>query len=75
MFMAVIPAIIDLDEAKDLDKRKMAQELLKIIIQKMPIDNKGELVFQLDEVADIHASVAEMLKETDENLQKLRVND
>ena len=31
----------------------------------MPIDSSGELVFQLDEVADIHASVAEMLKEVD----------
>ena len=31
----------------------------------MPIDSKGQLVFQLEEVADIHASVAEMLKDTD----------
>ena len=31
----------------------------------MPIGSNGELVFQLDEVADIHASVAEMLKDTE----------
>ena len=31
----------------------------------MPIDSKGELVFQLDEVADIHASVADMLSDID----------
>jgi hypothetical protein len=31
----------------------------------MPIDSKGQLVFQLEEVADIHASVAEMLKDLD----------
>ena len=31
----------------------------------MPIDKNGELVFQLDEVADIHASVAEMLSDLD----------
>jgi len=46
--MAVIPSIIDLDEAKDLDKRKMAQELLKLIIQKMPLDKNGDLVFDVD---------------------------
>ena len=28
----------------------------------MPIDNKGELVFELEEIAEIHASVAEMLQ-------------
>jgi hypothetical protein len=31
----------------------------------MPIDKDGELVFQLDEVADIHESVAEMLQDVD----------
>jgi len=31
----------------------------------MPLDKDGELVFQLDEVADIHESVAEMLKDID----------
>ena len=33
--ISVIPAIIDLDEAQDLDRRRMAQKLLRIIIQKM----------------------------------------
>ena len=31
----------------------------------MPIDKDGELVFQLDEVADIHSSVAQMLQDMD----------
>ncbi len=31
----------------------------------MPIGSNGELVFQLDEVADIHASVANMLQDVD----------
>ena len=31
----------------------------------MPIDKDGELVFQLDEVAEIHASVANMLQDID----------
>jgi hypothetical protein len=62
MFMSVIPAIIDLDEAKDLDKRKMAQELLKIIIQKMPIDKNGDLVFDVDEAQQLHNNAVSMLK-------------
>ena len=48
-FIAVIPAIIDLDAAQDLDRKKMAQKLLKIIIQKMPLDKNGELIFDVDE--------------------------
>jgi len=47
-FMAVIPYLIDLDAAQDLDRKKMAQKLLKIIIQKMPIDKNGDLVFDID---------------------------
>ena len=62
MFMSVIPALIDLDEAKDLDKKKMAQELLKIIIQKMPLDKNGDLVFDVDEAQQLHNNAVAMLK-------------
>ena len=62
MFMSVIPALIDLDEAKDLDKKKMAQELLKIIIQKMPVDKNGDLVFDVDEAKELHNNAVAMLK-------------
>lgn len=47
-FISVIPYIIDLDEAQGLDQQRMAQKLLKIIIQKMPIDKNGDLVFDVD---------------------------
>ena len=62
MFLSVIPAIIDLDEAKDLDKKKMAQELLKIIIQKMPLDKNGDLIFDVDEAQQLHNNAVAMLK-------------
>lgn len=62
LFMSVIPSIIDLDEAKDIDKKKMAQELLKIIIQKMPIDKNGDLVFDVDEAQQLHNNAVNMLK-------------
>lgn len=60
-FMAVIPYIIDLDAAQDLDKQRMAQKLLKIIIQKMPIDKNGDLVFDIDEAQALHNNAVNML--------------
>ena len=60
-FIAVIPAIIDLDAAQDLDRRKMQQQLLKIIIQKMPIDKNGDLVFDVDQAQQLHNNAVQML--------------
>lgn len=60
-FISVIPAIIDLDEAQDLDRRRMAQKLLRIIIQKMPIDKNGDLVFDIDEAQALHNNAVRML--------------
>ena len=60
-FIAVIPAIIDLDAAKDLDRKKMAQKLMKIIIQKMPLDKNSDLVFDVDEAQELHNNAVKML--------------
>ena len=37
-------------------------QLLKIIIQKLPLDKNSELVFDVDEAADIHNNAVQMLK-------------
>ena len=60
-FISVIPAIIDLDEAQDLDRKRMAQKLLRIIIQKMPIDKNGDLVFDIDEAQALHNNAVRMI--------------
>lgn len=60
-FISVIPAILDLDEAQGLDRKKTLQQLLKIIIQKMPIDKNGDLVFDIDEAAELHNNAVRML--------------
>lgn len=57
-----IPSIIDLDEAQGLDKKKMMQQLLKIIIQKLPLNKDDELIFDLEEAQDIHNNTVAMLK-------------
>ena len=39
----------------------MAQKLLKIIIQKMPLDKNGDLVFDVDEAQQLHNNAVRML--------------
>ena len=56
-----IPAILDLDAAQDLDRRKQMQKLLKIIVQKLPVDKNGDLIFDIDEARDIHNNAVTML--------------
>ena len=58
---SVIPHIIDLDAAQDLDRKRMAQKLLKIVIQKMPLDKNGELIFDVDEARELHENAVKML--------------
>lgn len=60
-FIAVIPLIIDLDEAQDLNKKKMMQRLLRIVIQKMPLDKNGDLVFDIEEAQQLHNNAVQML--------------
>lgn len=57
-----IPSIIDLDQAQDLDRQKTMQQLLKIIIQKVPLDKNGDLQFDGDEIKDLHNTAVQMLK-------------
>ena len=38
------------------------QQLLKIIVQKLPTDKNGDLIFDVDEARDIHNNAVEMLK-------------
>ena len=60
-FISVIPLIIDLDNAQDLDRKKTMQRLLKIIIQKMPMDKNGDLIFDVDEAQQLHNNAVQML--------------
>lgn len=60
--VGVIPSIIDLDQAQELDRQKTMQQLLKIIIQKLPLDKNGDLIFDVDEARDIHNNAVAMLR-------------
>ena len=62
LFINAIPSILDLDAAQDLDRRKQMQKLLKIVVQKLPTDKNGDLIFDIDEARDIHNNAVQMLK-------------
>lgn len=61
LFINAIPAILDLDAAQDLDRRKQMQQLLKILVQELPMDKNGDLIFDVDEARDIHNNAVQML--------------
>ena len=60
-FISVIPLILDLDEAQALDRKKTMQRLLKVVIQKMPLDKNGDLIFDVDEAQQLHNNAVQML--------------
>lgn len=64
LFINSIPAIIDLDIAEGIDRKRQMQQLVKILIQKLPLDKNNDLVFDPDEAADIHSNAVAMLRNT-----------
>ena len=65
LLIAAIPELAKLKDAVGREEKRDENELYKLLIQRMPIDSDGHLVFELDEVAQIHAGVANMLKDLD----------
>lgn len=64
LFVQIIPALLDLDEVQGLNKKKMEQEILRLVIQKMPIDGSGDLIFDVVEAQQLHANAVSMLGKT-----------
>lgn len=60
-FIAVIPVIIDLGVAKEIDLKRMQQLLLKLIIQHLPLNKNGDMIFSLEESKEIHNNAVSML--------------
>lgn len=60
-FISAIPLIIDLDEAQELDRKRALQRLLKIVIQKIPVDKQGEFMLDVDEARQLHNNAVQML--------------
>ena len=62
IFYNMIPSLLTLDAAQDLDQRKQMQDLLKIIVQKLPLDKNGDLLFDVSEAMDLHNNAVAMLQ-------------
>jgi len=63
LFINAIPSLLDLDEMQGINRRKQLQNLAKIIVQKLPMDKNGDLIFDVDEAADIHENAVKMLSQ------------
>ena len=61
LFIAVIPKLLDLDDAQDLDKKRMAQQLLRLVIQEMPLDKNFDPVFDIPEIQAFHDNAVRMV--------------
>jgi hypothetical protein len=62
LFLNVIPATIQYDEAVAAQREKEAEEIRKIIVQQIPHLNDGRLLFEPDEAYEIHNGTVGMMK-------------
>jgi len=61
-FATVTKSIEDLNEYKGIEKALEKQELKKIMLQRIPMDSKGELLFTLEEAEEMHKAAVKMLR-------------
>lgn len=62
LLLNVIPATIEYDEAVAAERERDAEEIRKIIVQKIPHLNDGRLLFEPDEAEEIHTGTVGMMK-------------
>ena len=62
LLLNVIPATIEYDEAVATERERDAEEIRKIIVQKIPHLNDGRLLFEPDEAEEIHTGTVGMMK-------------
>lgn len=64
-FFNVLPAIIDFEQYREIEKTKDLKDTKGLLIQKLPVE-KGELVFDPEEAEEIHKGTVEMLRSNKE---------
>lgn len=62
LLLNVIPATIEYDEAVAAQRDRDAEEIRKIIVQKIPHLNDGRLLFEPEEAEEIHVGTVGMMK-------------
>lgn len=61
MLVSVVPHLMDLETAQEIDLKRMEQQIIKIVVQKFPLDKNFELVFDMDEMNALHNGAVQML--------------
>ena len=62
MFLNIIPAAIEYDQARDINKERDLEEIRKIIVQKIPHLQDGGLLFEPDEAEVMHEGTVRMMR-------------
>ena len=61
MFLNIIPAAIDYDQAKDVNRERDLEEIRKILVQHIPHLADGGLLFEPDEAEVMHKGAVQMM--------------
>ena len=70
IFLNIIIAELEYDEAKDINKERDLEEIRKILVQHIPHLQDGGLLFEPEEALEMHRGAVDMLKKN-ENLSVL----
>lgn len=62
MFLNIIPAALDYDDAVDTSNEKALDQIRKIVIQQVPHLNDGRLLFEPDEAESMHKAAVGMMR-------------
>lgn len=62
LFLEIIPATIDYDDAVDVNKERDLEEIRKILVQKIPHLQDGALLFEPPEAEVMHSGAVNMMK-------------
>lgn len=63
-FLPLIPDLLDYENAVEMEAKKAADEIKKILVQKIPHLSDGTLLFEPEESAVMHAGVVDMLADS-----------
>lgn len=65
-FLDMIPAIMDFEEYREIEKKKDMQDLKKILVQRLPLDKDDEMAFEPEEAEEMHRGTVQMMKNNSE---------
>ena len=62
MFLNIIPAAIEYDKAKEINRERDLEEIRKILVQHIPHLTDGGLLFEPEEALEMHKGAVDMTK-------------